>query len=68
MILYRIQSLFDNRNNVQISICFRVASKIGANLPKLHAIEVPIPKKPKAIHMIREFLEECRSAQSVPSE
>uniref|UniRef100_A0A1I7UQN0 Choline/ethanolamine kinase n=1 Tax=Caenorhabditis tropicalis TaxID=1561998 RepID=A0A1I7UQN0_9PELO len=38
-----------------------VAKKIGANLPKLHAIEVPIPKKPKAILMIREFLEECRS-------
>ncbi|CAL2036821.1 unnamed protein product [Caenorhabditis brenneri] len=38
-----------------------VARKIGANLPKLHAIEVPIPKKPRAILMIREFLEECRS-------
>lgn len=39
-----------------------VSKKIGANLPKLHAIEVPIPKKPKAILMIREFLEECRSS------
>ncbi|CAP29573.1 Protein CBG10061 [Caenorhabditis briggsae] len=39
----------------------QVAVKIGANLPKLHAIEVPIPKRPRAIVMIQEFLEECRA-------
>uniref|UniRef100_A0A8R1I1A3 Choline/ethanolamine kinase n=1 Tax=Caenorhabditis japonica TaxID=281687 RepID=A0A8R1I1A3_CAEJA len=36
------------------------AEKIGAIFPKLHALDVPIPKKPRAIEMIREFFAECR--------
>ncbi|CAI2348387.1 unnamed protein product [Caenorhabditis sp. 36 PRJEB53466] len=37
-----------------------VSRKIGAIFPLLHSLKVPIPKKPRAIEMIREFLKECR--------